>query len=120
MNVVLVEDNILMSQHFERLLRKAGYTVATSAHALGAIKLIDQLKPDVIILDMLLTGSTALPLLHELQSHDDLAPIPVVIVSSLAQDMSLDTMKPYGVRRILDKVTMQPDDLVAAVRSVMV
>lgn len=119
MNIVLVEDNILMSQHFERLLQKAGYSVAASPHVLGAIELIDQLKPDVIILDMLLTGSTALPLLHELQSHDDLAPIPVVMVSSLAQDMSLDTMKPYGVRRILDKVTMQPDDLVAAVRSVM-
>lgn len=118
MNIVLVEDNILMSQHFERVLQKAGYTVATSPHALGAIKLIDQVKPDVIILDMLLTGSTALPLLHELQSHKDLASIPVVIVSSIAQDLSLESLKPYGVRRLLDKVTMQPDDLVTAVRSV--
>lgn len=117
MNIVVVEDNILLGQHFERTLKKAGYNVVSSPHALGAIKLIDETKPDVIVLDMLLTGSTALPLLHELQSHDDLAPIPVVMVTSIAGDLSLETMKPYGVTHLLDKTTMYPDDLVAAVRS---
>ncbi|MDB5165424.1 MAG: response regulator BaeR [Candidatus Saccharibacteria bacterium] len=117
MNVVLVEDDILLSQHFERSLTRAGHMVVTSPHALGAIKLIDETKPGAIVLDMLLTGSTALPLLHELQSHDDLARIPVIMVTSLADDMSLATLKPYGVTHLLDKTTMHPDDLVAAVRS---
>ncbi len=120
MNIVLVEDNILLSHHFERLLTKAGYEVATSPHALGAIHLIDELKPAVIVLDMLLTGSTALPLLHELRSHDDLARIPVVMVTSLAQDIPLETMKPYGVTHVLDKTTMHPNDLIAAVRSLTI
>ena len=118
MNIVLVEDNILLSQHFERVLKKAGHSVATSPHALGAIELIDDVKPEVIILDMLLTGSTALPLLHELQSHDDLAVVPVIMVTSIAADISLESMKPYGVAQLLDKTTMHPEDLVTAVRSV--
>jgi DNA-binding response OmpR family regulator len=118
MNIVVVEDDVLLGHHFERTLKKAGYNVASSPHALGAIRLIDETKPAVIVLDMLLTGSTAMPLLHELQSHDDLARIPVVMVTSMAADLSLETLKPYGVRYVLDKTTMHPDDLVAAIRSV--
>lgn len=117
MNIVIVEDDVLLGHHFERTLKKAGYSVATTPHALGAIRLIDDTKPAVIVLDMLLTGSTAMPLLHELQSHDDLARIPVVIVTSLAGDLLLETLKPYGVTHVLDKTTMHPDDLVVAVRS---
>ena len=118
MNIVVVEDNLLLSQHFERTLNKAGYNVVTSSHALGAIKLIDEVKPSAIVLDMLLTGSTALPLLHELQSHADLAQIPIIMVTSIAEDMAAESLKPYGVRKVLDKTSMHPDDLVAAVRSV--
>lgn len=116
MNIVVVEDNLLLSQHFERTLKKAGYDVAVSQHALGAIKLIDEHKPGAIVLDMLLTGSTALPLLHELQSHADLAKIPIVMVTSIAEDVVLSHVKPYGVSAILDKTTMHPDDLVAAIK----
>jgi hypothetical protein len=36
----------------------------------------------------------------------------------MAADLQLEELESYGVRRILDKATMQPDDLVAAVRSV--
>jgi len=117
MNIVLVEDNILLSHQFRRIFEKNGYDVSVSPHAVGAIDLIDEMRPGVIVLDMLLTGSTALPLLHELQSHDDLARIPVVMVTSLAPDLSFETLKPYGVTHLLDKATMHPDDLLAAVRS---
>jgi DNA-binding response OmpR family regulator len=118
MKVVLVEDTILMSRQFKRVLEKAGHKVAISPHALGAIELIDTIEPDVIILDVLLTGSTAFPLLHELQTHDDLALIPVIVVTSIAEELSLSTLKPYGVTRVLDKTRMYPEDLVTAVRSV--
>lgn len=120
MNIVVVEDDVLLGHHFERLLAKAGYGVTLAPHALGAIQQIDDTKPAAIVLDMLLTGSTAMPLLHELQSHDDLAHIPVIMVTSLAGDLSLDVLKPYGVTHVLDKTTMHPDDLTTAIRSVTI
>lgn len=118
MKIVIVEDDILLFRHYERILKRVDIEVHHASHALQAIDVIDEVHPDVIIADMLLTGSTALPLLHELQSHDDLAQIPVVVVTNLAADMSLETLKPYGVKKLLDKVTMKPDDLIAAARSV--
>ena len=117
MKVVIVEDDVLLFRHYERILNRAQIDVYHASHALKAIHVIDEVSPDVIVADMLLTGSTALPLLHELQSHDDLAKIPIIVVTNLAADISIDTLKPYGVRKILDKMTMKPDDFIAAVRS---
>ena len=118
MKVVLVEDDTLLARHYRRVLTSAGYKVRHAEHALTAIDYIDEIKPDIIVADMLLTASTVMPLLHELRSHDDLAKIPIVIVTNIAEAVSLETLRPYGVVRLLDKTTMRPDDLIAAIRSI--
>lgn len=116
MNVVVVEDDDWLAEHYTRVLERAGYEVEHAPHAVSAITVIDRVQPTVIVLDMLLTGTTAMALLHELQSHTDLAGIPVVLITNLADQLRLNDVRGYGVVRIVDKATMQPDDIVAAVR----
>lgn len=118
-SVLIIEDNEWLADQFDRILKLANYKTMAVNHAIAAIEAIDDFKPDVIILDMLLTGTTALVLLHELQSYDDTSKIPVILCTNIASDLSLDNLMPYGVRRILDKTIMHPDDLVAAVKSVL-
>lgn len=117
--VVVIEDDAWLAEHYLRLLRREGYEVYHAAHAIGAIDIIDDVKPQAILLDVLLTGTTALALLHELQSHPDLAVIPVVLATNLADQIELDDVAGYGVKRILNKASMHPDDIAAAVRGVM-
>jgi two-component system response regulator BaeR len=118
-SVLIVEDDSWLAEQHARVLSAAGYNSTIVLHALAAIQAIDDVHPDVIILDVLLTGSTAFALMHELQSYGDTGNIPIVICTNLATELSLDNLKSYGVRRILDKTTMKPDDLVAAVRNVL-
>ena len=117
--VVVVEDDRWLAEHYLRILRRAGYETYHASHALGAIDIIDDVRPHAILLDVLLTGTTALALLHELQSHDDLADIPVVLATNLADQIELDDVASYGVKRILDKATMHPEDVVVAIRGAM-
>jgi len=118
-SVLIVEDDKWLAEQYERVLITAGCKVAISLHALAAITVIDDVRPDAIILDVLLTGTTAFALLHELQSYGDTGKIPIILCTNLASELSLDDLKLYGVKRILDKATMAPDDLVAAVKSVI-
>jgi len=118
-SVLIVEDDNWMAEQHARVLTGSGYKTTITLHALAAIQVIDDIHPDVIILDVLLTGSTAFALLHELQSYGDTGKIPIILCTNLAAELSLDDLKSYGVKRILDKTTMKPDDLVAAVRSVL-
>ncbi len=117
--VVVIEDDQWLAEHYLRLLRRAGYETYHAPHALLAIDMIDDVRPHAILLDVLLTGMTALALLHELQSHDDLATIPVVLATNLADQIELDDVAGYGVKRVLDKATMYPDDVVAAIRGAL-
>ena len=116
--VVVIEDDTLFARGVRRALEGAGYAVQVAEHAPQAIEYIDEFMPQVIVADMLLAGSTAVLLFHELQSHHDLASIPIIVVTSIAENIDLDVLKPYGVHRIIDKLTMRPEDIVTAVRSV--
>lgn len=117
--VLLVEDDLWLAELEADVLTAAGFTVTHSSHASSAIVEIDQSPPDVIILDVLLVGSTAFALLHELQSYGDTKMTPVILCTNMAETLELEGLRKYGVRRIINKMTMQPDDLPAAVRSAL-
>lgn len=117
--VLLVEDDPWLAELEVKVLSDAGFEVKHSPHAPSAIVAIDEVRPDVVILDVLLTGATAFALLHELQSYDDTGKLPIILCTNMAESLRLEDMKSYGVRRIVDKSLMRPDDLVAAVRSVL-
>lgn len=118
-SVLVIEDDKWLAEQYSRVITRSGYAVTLTSNALEAINAIDDIHPDVIILDVLLTGSTAFALMHELQSYDDTGSIPIIICTNLSEDMQIDDLKSYGVRRILDKTKMVPNDLVAALRSVV-
>lgn len=117
--VLLVEDDILLAHQFMGVLQRASFEVTHARHAGEAITIIEQQLPDVIVLDILLPATSGLALLHELQSYSDTAQVPVIVCTSMADTLELDELQTYGVRRLLDKVTMQPGDIVTAVKALV-
>lgn len=117
--VLIVEDDTWLAEHETSVLRQAGFTVEGAPHAMTAIEQVDHFKPDVIVLDVLLGGSTGFALLHELQSYSDTHRIPVVLCTNLAEQFDTKQLALYGVKRIVDKTTMHPSDIVAAVKAVL-
>lgn len=117
--VLLVEDDTLLARQFKRQIEVAGYEALWARHAGEAMARLDEAMPDVIILDLILPVRSGFALLHELQSYDDTASVPIVVCSSSASQTKLAELAPYGVKRLVDKVTMVPGDIVAAVRAVV-
>ena len=59
-------------------------------------------------------------LLHEIQSHADLRELPIIVCSNSVADVPLEKLKAYGVVGMLDKGSMTPADLIAAVKRVLI
>lgn len=118
-SILIVEDDKWLAQQYARVLNNAGYDAVVALNALAAIQMIDDSQPDAIVLDVLLTGSTAFALLHELQSYGDTGEIPIILCTNLANELSLEELSHYGVKQIIDKSVMVPDDLVLAIRRVL-
>jgi len=117
--VLIVEDDEWLAEQYERTLSQAGIRSEMVPHALAAIDAVDAKLPDALVLDLLLTGPNAFALLHELHSHADLASIPVILCTASADQLADEDVKAYGVHQILDKTTMTPGDLVAAIKKVL-
>lgn len=118
-NILVVEDDEWVAEQHIRVLATAEYHATYVTNALDAIEALDAHPPDAIVLDVLLTGQNAFALLHELRSHSDLATIPVVLCTNSAEVLPDEDVVAYGIRQVLDKTTMRPQDLIAAVKKVL-
>lgn len=117
--VLVVDDDRWLAELLAGELQTDGYQVQTAEHTLDAIAAIDEFRPDVITLDVFMPGPNGIVLLHELQSHADLAQIPVVLCTNSASELPAGSLHAYGVKTVLDKTTMQPGDVAAAVKRCM-
>ena len=98
--IVVVEDDPSILSMIQMMIRKLGYEVATVASAEEAVNLFQEgkLRPDLLITDMVMNGSSGLDLIHKLQPlHPDLK---LILMSGyaergLAQDGSLDPSIPF-------------------------
>lgn len=114
--VLLIDDDQWLAELFKTTLEAAGYAVDVAHDALKGMSQVDERRPDLIVLDIFMPGPNGVVLLHELQSYVDTAEIPVVLCTNSAVDIAQEQLRPYGVRQVLDKTTMEPGDIVTAVR----
>lgn len=117
--VLIIDDDTWLGDEFVRLLARHGFAAQHVSNGLAGMDAIDLERPDVIVLDLFMPGPNGLVLLHELQTHSDLATIPIILCSNSSADVSLETLRPYGVHVMLDKTSMVPADLVSAIRKVL-
>lgn len=117
--VLLVEDDAWLAELEARVLEKEGFKVEAVTHGFDAIDRVDDFAPDVIVLDVLLGGTTAFALLNELRSYQDTVQIPIILCTNLAEHVTDKGLEAYGVRRVIDKTQMHPSDLAVAIRAVL-
>lgn len=111
--IYVIDDDRVMAECIARMCGGVETRMFTNAiEAMAAIA--DGEMPNLIFLDVLLTGPDGFTMLHEMVSYEDTARVPVVLVTSL--DMSGRDLSTYGVVGVLEKEEMRPDDIVKYVR----
>ena len=83
--VMVVDDDPHARDLLGQALRKEGYRVAEAADGDAALDLAREQRPDIITLDVLMPRVDGWAVLTSLKSDPDLANIPVVIVTVLAE-----------------------------------
>lgn len=116
--VLCVEPDSLLAQQYAQALQQInGVSEVVLAHdAQAALEKLDE-TIDCIVLELLLGQHNGLELLYEMRSHEDLHPIPVVLVTDIS-DQVLKSSMSYdllGVHRHLPKSSMRLAQLCSAV-----
>jgi DNA-binding response OmpR family regulator len=81
---LIIEDEPDLRSYLTKLFTKDGYAVEAAADAATALTLLEGNAPDLVITDVMLPGQSGLDLLAELRQDEQLARLPVVVLTARA------------------------------------
>jgi signal transduction histidine kinase/DNA-binding response OmpR family regulator len=82
--LLIIEDEPDLRSYLTKLFTKDGYAVEAAADAATASTVLEGNAPDLVITDVMLPGQSGLDLLAELRQDEQLARLPVVVLTARA------------------------------------
>ena len=82
-HILIIDDNEDILFMIKTMLEMKGYQISAKDNTDNIESFIEQIKPDVILMDMLLSGSDGREVCRKLKQNKLIAHIPVVMISAL-------------------------------------
>lgn len=80
--IIIIEDEADTAEMFAEMMRLGGYNVQKVFGGTAAIDLLSHLRPDVVLLDLMMPDVSGLEVLKYMRREPGLENIPVIIVSA--------------------------------------
>ena len=113
--ILVVEDSATTRKIIVKILMDGGYSVLEAENGLAAFAQLSEVKPDLILLDIVMPGIDGYKVLSMLRKHDTFKHLPVIMLTS--RDGLLDKLrgkmggsdeyltKPFSAEQLLEKVS---------------
>ena len=117
--ILYIEDKIEMISLTRIFLRQKGFEVLGAVGGEQGLKTIKQEKPDLVLLDLVMPGMSGWQVYEKMQADDDMARIPVIIVSASPQEVETQ-LKSQSMSNIVDYIVkpFAPRTLVDSIKRV--
>jgi adenylate cyclase len=117
--VLVVEDDAVQRERMRGWLEGPQWTVRDAENGREALKRIQENKPDVILLDLMMPEMDGFAVVAALQKETGWRDIPVIVITSLDLDANDRARLNSGVQSVLVKERFQPADLVERIRRLL-
>ena len=120
--ILIVEDDAflhnLLADKLE-LLRKNGIEVFPTFSGKEALEKAKEVRPDIVLLDVVLPGMNGFEVLEALRKDPDLKNVSVIILSNLNQDKDKQRAKELGVTDYMVKANFMLEELVERIVTIL-
>lgn len=118
--ILSIEDNPELQELIAVTLRSAGHEVHRAEDGKKGYELAVKLKPDLILLDMMMPSLNGLQVITMLKSNPELKAVPVIVMTAFYSDVEFveQTLRDAGAVEYLRK-PIKIDDLQSCVRAVL-
>jgi chemosensory pili system protein ChpA (sensor histidine kinase/response regulator) len=120
-HILLIEPDALLARSYTSLLEHDSHTVTHTTSAQRAVQLVDERLPDLVLLELQLSGHNGVEFLYELRSYQEWLSVPIIVLTfvPLGELIQIKTLSSeLGVARILYKPTTSLDKLRQVIRQV--
>lgn len=116
-SVLIIEDEDAIVTMLEYNLKKEGFRVRSTDNGEDAFMLIEESKPDLILLDWMLPAMSGIEICRVLRKKEETKHIPVIMLSAKGEEMDRIQGLDTGADDYLTK-PFSPTELVARIRAV--
>ncbi|MUM76385.1 response regulator [Pseudodesulfovibrio sp. F-1] len=95
--VLVVDDELNIRLFLKTLLETSGYEPHLARNAREGLKRAWELKPDLIILDVMMPGEGGLVMYQGLQEDQSLSKVPVIMLSAVGATTFRHALKIMGI-----------------------
>ena len=113
--ILIIDDDPDVITVLQLLLKRKGYEVATACNEREAYGQVDVFKPQLIVMDVLLSGTDGRTICKKLKSQEESKHIPIIMFSAHPsaqknmEDFGADDFipKPFESTKILERIEVQ-------------
>lgn len=117
--ICVIDDEPYISEIYATKFNRAGYDVVTAKDGEEGLELIKQEKPDMILLDIMMPKKDGIAVLKDLEKDEELKKIPVIMLSNLNDEGTIDKVGAYTTRFYVVKSSATPQKILDLVEEVL-
>ena len=116
--VLIIEDDKFLGELLVKRLSQENLFIELAIDGEAGIAKATDLKPDLILLDILLPGMNGYAVLEKLKADPALKDIPVIILSNLGQKGEIEKGLALGAADFLIKAEFDLNDIVGKIQGI--
>ena len=114
--VAIVEDDLAISQMYRFKFEAEGYQVETAENGKLGLELIEAMKPDIVLLDLMMPEMTGDQVLEAMRKTSWGSDIKVIILTNVGEQEIPDSVKNLNVTAVILKANMTPRQVFEVVK----
>lgn len=118
--IILVEDDAFLRSLMLTKLQKEGFNVTEAFDGEDGLKKVTELKPVLVLLDLILPGMNGFDVLQQIKSNPDTSHIRVIILSNLGSRTDVEKGLKLGAYDFMIKAHFTPEEIVEKVRNALI
>lgn len=117
--ILLVEDDEFLAELYATKLSLEGFRILLATDGQKGLKLIQEKKPALVLLDILLPKMDGFEVLEALKGNPSTRSVPVILLTNLSQKSDVRRGLELGADDYLIKAHFMPSEVVAKIKKLI-
>jgi CheY-like chemotaxis protein len=117
--ILIIDDDAIISGIYRNKFLRLGFAAEFALDGQEGLKKIEEWKPDLVILDLMLPKVDGLSLLRTIRANAATRNLPIVVYSNTFSKSSGDDARELGVAHMLSKSDTRPNQLMEIVSNLL-
>jgi DNA-binding response OmpR family regulator len=118
-NILIIEDDEFFRDLLNKKLSTNDFKVLEEMDGESGVAKIKEIKPDLVLLDLLLPNMDGFEVLMKVKADPSVAKTPIIVLSNLGQQEDIDRAMKLGASDYLIKSQLDIDQVIEKIKGML-